>query len=97
MYILVKIFILYFDIRINGFYETYCIDTINCVRWHQNGERLASTCLDGTVKVLDFASGKVTYTGETVEGGKSFVVHKFDLLLVIRTSHVNMFPLKKAA
>ena len=35
--------------------------------------RLASASDDETVKVLDFASGKVTYTGKTVDESKSFV------------------------
>ena len=49
-----------------------------CVRWDQNGERLASALLDdGTVKVLDFASGKVTYTGKTEDGSKPFVISLF--------------------
>ena len=63
-----------FGIRIDSYCKTHPIDYIRCVRWDQNGERLASSSDDGTIKVLDFASGKITYTGETEDGSKSFVL-----------------------
>ena len=37
------------------------VDAITCVRWDPSGKSIASTSWDKTVKVLDFASGKVTY------------------------------------
>ena len=43
------------------------------MRWNQSGEQLASVSFDGVVKCLDFASGKVTYTGKTDDNSKSFV------------------------
>ena len=46
-----------------------------CVRWSQEGKILASASDDKTVNVLDFASGKVTYSGKTADGGKSFLIH----------------------
>ena len=45
-----------------------------CVRWNQKGETLASASYSGTVKVLDFASEKITFTGKTENGSKPFVV-----------------------
>ena len=69
---------------------------MKCVRWDQNGERLASAWSDKTVKVLDFASGKVTYTGKTVDESKTFIIYVLYLLFIIRFCHVNMFSVKKA-
>ena len=66
--ILVRSFGFYFVVSINESNETHCLEKINCVRWDHNGERLASTSDDGNVKVLDFASGRVTYTGKTEDG-----------------------------
>ena len=45
---------------------------IVCVRWSSRGDRLATTPWDSTVKVLDFASGKVYYTGFTSNKGKVY-------------------------
>ena len=70
------------------------------MRWDRNGERIASTSSDGTAEVLDFASGKVSYTERTVDQSKSFVICLITNLftnLLTRTGHVNMFSLKKAA
>ena len=53
---------------INALYKTHHIVSIHCIRWDQKGERLASASHDGTVKVLDFASGEVMYTEKSVDG-----------------------------
>ena len=59
--------------KLNALYEICCIVEINCVRWEQNGKRLASASYDGIVKVLDFASGKLAYKGNTVDESKSSI------------------------
>ena len=43
---------------------------INCVRWDREGQRLASASRDGTVKIIDFASGKIFYTDATPDSSK---------------------------
>ena len=53
-----------------------------------NGERIASSSFDGTVKVLDLKSGKVTYTGK-IDGSK-YVVICFIIDLIIRLSDYAM-------
>ena len=42
---------------------------IRCVRWDSKGERLVSASSDKTVRIIDFAAGKVSYTGKTCDGG----------------------------
>ena len=59
-----------FGIRTITLHETCYIEEIYCVRWDPSGKSLASTSYDATVKVLDFASGKVTYTGKPINGSK---------------------------
>ena len=69
-----------------------------CVRWDQNGKRLASVSWDRTVKVLDFASEKVTYTGEIVDQSESllFILWKKLIKNFYRNCLLDMFSLKKA-
>ena len=50
---------------------TYIIERIKCVRWSPNGRALATASNDGTAKILDFRSGKVSYTGKTTDNSKS--------------------------
>ena len=45
-------------------------DRINCVRWDARGNRLVSASQDGTAQIIDFASGKVSYTSIASSGGK---------------------------
>ena len=59
-----------FGIRIIKLHETCYIGGIICVRWDPSGKSLASSSSDATVKVLDFASGKVTYVEKTIDGSK---------------------------
>ena len=46
-----------------------------CVRWNQHGDSLVNTRHNGTVKVLDFASGKVTNEVGKPGRGKSPVIY----------------------
>ena len=39
------------------------------MRWSPSGDMLASASDDKTVKLLDFKTGKVLYTGNTSDGG----------------------------
>ena len=49
----------------------YCsLDYIYCVRWSPSGDKLATASQDKTVKLLDFKTGKVLYTGITSERSK---------------------------
>ena len=40
------------------------------MRWSPSGDKLASTSGDRTVKLLDFNTGKVLYTGNPSDGSK---------------------------
>ena len=46
------------------------LDKINCVRWSPSGDELASASNDKTVKLVDFKTGKVLFTGNTSARGK---------------------------
>ena len=48
----------------------FILAAINCVRWSPSGDKLASSSDDKTVKLLDFKTGKVLYTGNTSDGCK---------------------------
>ena len=49
----------------------YCsLDDIYCVRWSPSGDKLATASQDKTVKLLDFKTGKVLYTGITSDRSK---------------------------
>ena len=48
----------------------FILDAINCVRWSPSGDKLTSASRDKTVKLLDFKTGKVLYTGKTSDGSK---------------------------
>ena len=48
----------------------FIVDQINCVRWSPSGDKLASASDDKTVKLFDFKTGKVLYTGETSNQSK---------------------------
>ena len=51
----------------------YCLlAEINCVRWSPSGEMLATTSDDTAVKLLDFKTGKMLYTGNTTDKSPSF-------------------------
>ena len=52
---------------------TLFLASINCVRWDPIGCSLASASEDKTVKLLDFKTGKVLYTGTTSDGRKSLL------------------------
>lgn len=43
---------------------------IHCVRWSPTGDMLASASKDKTVKLLDFGTSKVIYTGTAAEDSK---------------------------
>ena len=45
---------------------------IFCVRWSPNGDMIASASGDGTVKVLDFGTGKVIHTETILDEGELF-------------------------
>ena len=49
-------------------YGLLFLDWIKCVRWSPSGDKLASSSEDQTVKLLDFKTGKVLYTGNTSDG-----------------------------
>ena len=49
------------------------LEGINCVRWSPSGDRLASASNDKTVKLLDFKTGKVLYTGNTSDQSKLLI------------------------
>lgn len=42
-----------------------CLERISCVRWNPLGDMLATTSDDQTIKMLDFGTGKVLYTGSS--------------------------------
>mgnify|MGYP003879840555 CR=1 FL=1 len=48
----------------------YPLGDTSCVRWSPSGDKLASTSYDKTVKLLDFKTGKVLYTGNTSDNSK---------------------------
>lgn len=39
------------------------------MRWSPRGDMLATAFRDTSVKLLDFKTGKVLYTGDTANGG----------------------------
>ena len=41
-----------------------------CVRWSPSGDKVASASEDKTIKLLDFKTGKVLYTGNTSDNSK---------------------------
>ena len=45
-------------------------DLINCVRWDTKGKRIVSASDDKKVKIVDFGSGKISYTGATSDSSK---------------------------
>ena len=45
----------------------FILDPIRCVRWSPSGDQLASASDDKTVKLLNFNTGKVLYTGNTTD------------------------------
>ena len=49
------------------------IPSAEFVRWSPSGDKLASASDDTTVKLLDFKTGKVLYTGNTSDGSKLFL------------------------
>ena len=58
-------------ISLKNYLLNYCsLDAIYCVRWSPSGDKLASAFLDKTVKLLDFKTGKVLYTGNTSDKSK---------------------------
>ena len=46
------------------------LEWIRCVRWSPSGDMLASAAEDKKVKLLDFKTGKVLYTGKTSDDSK---------------------------
>ena len=73
--------------------------TINCVRWDSKGERLVSASSDHKVKMIDFASGKILYTGATLDGRKLSYSQFFIIIIFfeinIRTCLFSMLCLGK--
>lgn len=51
----------------------YFLDDITCVRWNPSGDLLASTSWDGSVKAIDFKTGKIIVRGESGIWGKLFI------------------------
>lgn len=43
------------------------------MRWNNNGDMLASSSFDNSVKLIDLKAGKVIYKGTTPDSGKLFV------------------------
>ena len=54
----------------NSLLNYFSLDFIFCVRWSPSGDKLVSASNDTTVKLLDFKTGKVLYTGSTSDRGK---------------------------
>ena len=46
----------------------YFLDMIACVKWSPSGDMLASVGNDDKVALLDFKTGKILYTGRTLDG-----------------------------
>lgn len=44
------------------------LDCVNCVRWDPHGNMIGTASDDKTVTLLDFKSGKVIYSGNTIDG-----------------------------
>lgn len=47
------------------------LGNINCVRWDQNGYMLATASNDKTMRIIDFTSGKILYSGNTQDESKA--------------------------
>ena len=54
------------------------------MRWSPSGDKLASAFEDKTVKLLDFKTGKVLYTGNTSDGSKLSIS---ECMIVIQKSY----------
>ena len=67
------------------------------MRWSPNGDKLASASDDKTVKLLDFKTGKVLYTGITsVEGKVSISKYMIVIQKSYRRRLFSMLHLDKA-
>lgn len=76
---LIQVIIEHFNFSLTNFDLIYVstneiLDDINCVRWGPNGNMLASASDDKTMKLLDFKTEKVLYTGTTSDGSKYIAV-----------------------
>lgn len=57
---------------------------MNCVRWSSNGYVLTTASRDNTVDLIDFGTGKVIYTGTTVDDSIQTWIYKcFKLFSVV--------------
>ena len=56
----------------------FILGLIRCVRWSPSGDKVASASHDKTVKLLDFKTGKVLYTGNTSDGSKLSISRMHD-------------------
>ena len=73
------------------------LGAIDCVRWNSAGDRLATASRYKTISVLDFASGKIYYTGSMPDRRKNnFFVINSVLISSNRSSYFSLFHLSKA-
>lgn len=70
-----------------------CQDEASCVRWNPNGDILAGAFNNGTVKLIDFKTGKFLWTRSDSYESDLFCV--YFLILGIRSSYVCLFHLKR--
>ena len=68
-----------------------------CVRWSPSSDKLASASFDKTVKLLDFKTGKVLYTGNTSDKGGKLSISKYMIVIqkLYRRSLFSVFHLDK--
>ena len=67
------------------------------MRWSPTGDKLASASNDKTIKLLDFKTGKVLYTGYTSDGSK-LSLPKFMIVIqkLFRQSLFSVLHLEKS-
>ena len=74
------------------------LEYINCVRWNIAGDKLATASADQKVKVLDFASEKVYYTGSIIDSGKIdlYIINFVFTFSIYRYFEFSMLHLNRA-
>lgn len=60
----------------------HIIGVIGCVRWHSNGEMLASTSKDKTAQITDIKTGKAIYTGVSADGSTHTCYYNFRSVII---------------
>ena len=71
------------------------LDGIACVRWNPSGNMLATASLDKSVKLLEFQTGKVLYTGTTSDGSNFLYIYIHSPNLMIRHGPFHLLYLDK--